>query len=498
MQLFLCNEFIGGIIMGLGMDGLCRIDHSRWTEKEKQLLHDTSMKILKDIGVKVFCEEAVQLLKGAGVTIEGDLVKIDESLVKEALETAPREFSLFTSDGTEEMKMVPDSVYFGTGTDMPDYCDLYTGEIRNAVLKDCEDATKVGHACKNIDWIAPFALSNDKDPRVSDMYHFKAMRKYSNKPNLTIATDVYSLKGLIDMAAEQAGGYEELRAKPTMVHYAEPISPLLNAKEATEKLLLCAEYGVPITYTSGIIAGATGPVTLAGTLALGNAECLAGLVIHQLKRKGSPFMYGIASSIMDMKTTISAYGGPEFPLMNIFVGEMGRFYKLPSFGISGASDSNECDLQFGAEAMYSVMCAIHGRTNFNHDNGYMGAGQMGSLQSILAADEIIQFAKRYEKGIEISEETLSFDTIEKVGHGGTFLTEKETVRKFKKEYFLPKFMNRDRHMIWTDNGSITMEEKLREKAKEIIENDPPVFINEELSGKFDRLIKEHEEFYGVK
>lgn len=468
-----------------------------WSKEEKDALHNTSMRILEEVGVNVYCEEALALLKEAGAEIEGNLVKIGEELVKAALETAPEVYSIFSTDGETELVMEPNQVYFGTGTDMPDFIDLYTDEIRLARLEDCENAAKVANACEEIDWIAPVALANDKDPRVADLYHFKAMRTYSNKPNLTLATDAYSLKGLIDMAAAQAGGYEALAEKPTMVHYAEPISPLINAKEAVEKLIMCAEYGIPVTYTSGIMAGATGPVTLAGTLAVGNAECLAGLVIHQLKKEGAPFMYGIASSIMNMKTTISAYGGPEFPLMNIFVGEMGRYYHLPTFGISGATDANEYDLQLGAEAMYSVMCAAHGRTNYVHDNGYMGAGQMGSLQSILASDEIIAFVKRYAKGIHFTEETLSFASIKKVGQGGNYLDLPETYRKFRQEYYMPKYMNRERYMTWEEKGRPSMASKLTKKAKEIVESECPIFADEKLNCEFDRIIAEHEAFYGI-
>lgn len=211
------------------------------------------------------------------------------------------------------------------------------------------------------------------------------------------------------MAAAQAGGYEQLKAKPTFVHYAEPISPLQHSEESLGKLLLCAEYGIPVTYTAGITAGATGPVTLAATLAVGQCGVSGwGLVIHQLKAPGAPFMYGIEASIMDMKTTVCMYGGPEYGLMNSFVGEMGRFYQLPTFGISGATDANQIDFQMGAEMIYSMMTAIYGRQNFVHDNGYMGIGQMGLSAIDLAANELLTFAKRYAQDIEITEESIGY------------------------------------------------------------------------------------------
>ncbi len=466
--------------------------YSSWNEKQLLTLHKASLQILEKTGMTVYCEEALELLRNAGAIVEGNLVKMAPEMIEEALKTAPSSFSLYNTDGTGELLLEKNNVYYGTGTDMPEFIDEYSDEVRPSVLKDCENCTKIAHACTNIDWIAPMALSNDYDPNISDLYHFRAMRRYSNKPNLTLATDAYSLKGMIDMAAAQAGGYDQLRQTPTLLHYAEPISPLVNSQEALEKLLLCAEYGVPVTYSSGIMAGATGPVTLAGTIAVGNAECLGGLVIHQLKAKGAPFMYGIAISIMDMKTTISPYGGPEQALMHTIIGELGRFYNLPSFGISGCTDANDFDLQMGAEYMYSSMCAALGGTNFVHDNGYMGAGQMGSLQSILAADEIIGFIKRFIRGVEINEDTLALDLIDKIGPAGQFLQSTHTFANFRKEHWMPDLFNRKKYVAWKQDGCPSISEKLKKKALKITENQVPEFLDNEVSKKFNQIIEEHE------
>ena len=181
--------------------------------------------------------------------------------------------------------------------------------------------------------------------------------------------------------------------------------------------------------------------------------------------------------------------------MNSFVGEMGRYYGLPTFGISGATDANEVDFQMGAEMIYSMMTAIYGRQNFVHDNGYMGIGQMGCLQSILAANELLTFVSRYARGIEINDETLAFEMIKEVGIGGNFLQRRETARKFRKEYYLPEFLNRKRNVAWIAAGKPDIPSQLTEKAKEIIEGEVPVFISEDLERGFDRIIEEHEEFY---
>ena len=469
----------------------------RWSKEQKEAVHNMAAKILAEVGTKVLHDEARELLRNAGARVEGEIVYIPPELIEQALSTAPHSYSIYNTDGSVAFTLEPNVVTFGTGTDMPEFIDLYSGQIRAGKLEDCENAAKIAQSCKAIDWQAPYVLANDKHPRVADLYHYKAMRKYCNKPVLTLATDPYSLRGIIEMAAVQAGGYEELRAKPTFVHYAEPISPLTHSEESMGKLLLCAEYGIPVTYTAGITAGATGPVTLAGTLAVGTAECLTGLVVHQLKSPGAPFTFGIEASIMDMKTTVCTYGGPEYGLMNSFVGEMGRFYDVPSFGISGASDANEVDFQMGAEMIYSMMTAIYGRQNFVHDNGYMGIGQMGSLQAILAANELLTFVQRYARGIEIDDESLAFEMIREVGIGGNFLQRRETAKQFRKEYFLPEFLNRKRNAAWIAAGRPAIADLLTARAKAIVESEVPVFIDAQTEAAFDRIIKEREEFYHV-
>ncbi|MEI8216603.1 MAG: trimethylamine methyltransferase family protein [Eubacteriales bacterium] len=468
-----------------------------WDKAQLQLLHEASLSILSKTGMSVHSEEAIELLRNAGAQVDGKIVKIPANLVENALKTAPSVFTLYSTDGSFSLELEKNSVYYGTGTDMPEFLDQYTHTVRPAVLKDCENSTKVAHSCANIDWIAPMALANDVHPHIADLHHFKAMRQFSNKPNLTLATDAFSLKGMIDMAALQAGGYKPLMEKPTLLHYAEPISPLVNPEESLEKLLMCAEYGIPVTYCSGIMAGATGPVTLAGAIAVGNAECLAGLVIHQLKAKGAPFMYGIAISIMDMKTTISPYGGPEQALMHTIIGELGRFYGLPSFGISGCTDSNDFDLQMGAEYMYSSMCAALGGTNFVHDNGYMGAGQMGSLQSILAADEIIGLIKRFARGVDLTPESLALELIDEVGPGGQYLQSMHTLKNFRKEHWIPEFFNRKRYTAWSQDGALSIPDKLKSKALSITEQETAEFLTAEQLEGFNKIIGTHTSKLGL-
>lgn len=461
-----------------------------WNEDQIYQLHQASLEILRNTGVIVYDDEALKLLKDGGAYVKGNLVKIPAWMVEEAIKSAPSKILVTGVDKDKKVCLQQDYVNFGLGTDLPSFTDPYTGEVRPTVLEDIVNVGKVAQKAENIDFVANLGLISDVPQELTDLYSFKVLRNNCGKPNLLTATGYGNMKALIDMAAVNAGGYEELRKNPSMIQYAEPVSPLVNSEDAVQKLLICAEYGIPITYASGIIAGATGPATLAGTLALGNAEGLAGLVMHQLKRKGSPFIYGLVFSVMDMRTTISCYGGPELPMAHTIVGQLGRFYDLPTYGTGGCTDTNIIDAQAGMEAMYSNLLAVLGGTNLVHDNGYLGSGLIGSLEMILLDDEVISFIKRFKNSIDINSETLALDLIDEVGHGGDFLTTEHTLRNFKKETWYPKYLNRKQYLAWEQDGKPTINQKLNKRVINIIEEETPNILSQSQIEQFDEIIEE--------
>jgi trimethylamine--corrinoid protein Co-methyltransferase len=463
-----------------------------WTEDQLHKLHLASLEILERTGVRVYEKEALKLLKDAGAFIDGDLVRIPAWLVEEAIRSAPEKVVLSGRNGERKVYLEEGVCSFGLGTDLPFFVDPVTNIIRETTIQDVENVAKVSEYCPNFDFTASLGLAHDVTTQLADLYHFRALATYSSKPILMTAADYDNLKALIDMAAILAGGYEELRRSPQMVLYAEPISPLVNSKEAVEKLLLCAEYGIPVTYASGIIAGATGPATIAGSLALGNAEGLAGLVMHQLKAKGAPFIYGLVFSVMDMHSAISCYGGPELPLGHTIVGQLGKFYKLPTYGTAGCSDSCEIDAQAGMESIYSNMLAALSGTNLVHDNGYLGSGLVGSLEKMLLDDESIGFVKRFMEGIELSEETLALDLIHEVGPGGNFLQQDHTYKYFRKETWYPRFFNRKHFENWIQAGKKTTKDRISTRVMELLNSEKQKILTDKMQLSLEEIIKENE------
>lgn len=463
------------------------------SEEELYHLHMASCEILERTGVEVLDEEALELLRSGGAHVDGTRVRIPTSMVEKAIQSAPSRIPFCAVDNTYQLQLFRNNVYYGLGTDLPRFTDPYTGELRDTVLKDVENVGKVAQAAKNIDFVANLGLAQDVDNRIVDLYHLAALRKYCNKPNWITATDYGNMKALIDMAAVSAGGYDELKRRPTIGLYGEPITPLINSKEATQKLLLCAEYSIPVTWASGIMGGATGPMTLAGTLVLGNAEGLSGLVMHQLKNPGAPFIYGVVASIMDMKTSVSCYGGAELPMMHMVVGQLGRFYGLPSYGTGGCTDSNVLDAQAGMEYMYSNMCAALGGTNLVHDNAYLGAGLIGSLETILMNSDVIGCIKRMQEGINLDKDSFCLDLIDKVGPGGQYIAQSHTYKNFKKETWYPDYINRKQYPQWIMEGRKDVKEVINKKVKTIIEAEDKPILSEEVLAKYEEIIARRQE-----
>lgn len=243
--------------------------------------------------------------------------------------------------------------------------------------------------------------------------------------------------------------------------YSEPTTPLQHSAEATDKLLFCAEHAIPVTHSPAPMMGGTAPITLAGAVALGNAELLSGLVMHQLKRPGAPFLYGHGVHHLDLKEMVSVYGAPEFQLARLLAAEMGRFYGLPVWGYTGHSDSKVVDGQAAADAQFSALVALLAKTNLNHDVGYLESGLTGSPEMMTLTNEIISMTRRFVAGVRLDDEALAVGVIHEVGPGGQFMSHDHTMAHWR-ELWLPQVFDRRRLEAWQERGAKEVNARLRE------------------------------------
>ena len=461
--------------MHTGFKFQCVPTYRLLTPDQIKAIHTATLELLETIGVKVHHDEARQMLAGAGCRVKDDnLVLFPNWLVEDAIQSAPSRITIYDRLGREAMRLEGRRVHYGMGTDLIRTFDLNTGELRQSKLQDVATAAHIADALEHIDFIGSYALPNDSPTNLMYLDSFKTELENSTKPIFYTAAGLADIALINDMAAVAVGGHDVLREKPIHVHYAEPLSPLTHTSGAIEKLFFCADHGVPVNYTPGMMSGASVPVTLAGAITVGNAEALSGLVMHQLRAKGAPIVSGFGMSTIDMRTSTCVYGCPEYRLALSACADLYHYYGLPMWGTAGVSDANCLDQQAGMEWAISIMTdTLHG-ANLVHDIAYLGQGLIGHPGGLVMCNEIISYAKRFMRGFDIDDAHIGLDVIRQVGPGGEFLSTDQTMNLFKKEHWIPELCNRDNLDAWIMKGRQDWAQIATAKARSILETHAPV------------------------
>jgi len=445
---------------------------SMMNNEREQQLHKESLKILAEIGLNVHHQEMRDLLKQSGAKIgPGNRVYITEKLVSQALETAPKDIVIYNRQGQATMPLGPHQSYFGTGSDLLFTYNSETGQQRKSILEDVARSARLCDALEEIDFVMSFALPVDVTNEDTEVQQYKAILQNTIKPVImTSYSGIETMNRLHKMACLVAGGEQTFRKKPNYVMYGQFVSPLEHDSLALERLIFCAVHEVPLIYIPTIMSGATGPITLFGSLVLALSETLAGLVMHQLYHPGAPFITGACVSPIDMKTGLFPYGSAEWRVSDLVMAEMSRYYGIPVFGTGGASDSKIVDAQAGAEYTGSLLVAALAGTNLIHDVGYLNSGLTGSLESIVLGAEIIRWVKRFIGGVDISLETLAMDVIRDIGPAGEFLSHDHTYQNLYQTVWNPIVADHKDYDTWAGEGSQEYVSRAFEFARATLES----------------------------
>jgi len=456
--------------------------------QEKTKIHQCSLRILEEIGIKLENAEALKLLKASGgsVSANSERVFLPEKIIQKCLTTVPQKILLFNRSGEPALNLESGQTYFGTGSDCIFTVDLETHQRRRATKRDVGQISRLCDSLQHIDFV--MSMGNPVDVPSSQVYVSEFIEMVTNtiKPIVFTADGPEDIYKIWQIASIIAGGKEKLRKSPFLLNYSEPISPLLFPEKSMDKLLFCAEKGIPVAYIPSANAGGGGPVTLAGAIALANAETLAGLVLSQLKREGAPFLYGANVACLDMRDMVVSYGGPEWSLSVAAFSDMARFYGLPVWGFAGATDAKMVDAQAGAEAMLSIYTALLCGNTLTHDVGYLESGLTSSMEMILLADELIGMVKYVVKGIEVDENTLAFEAIKEVLPGKGFLGSVHTLNNWRTALYRPRLLDRKRHDSWLAEGGMDMFKRLNNEVKKIIKQHTPNPLPPKVKDKINR------------
>lgn len=435
-------------------------------------LHMASLEVLERVGIKLTHPKALDLLSSAGARVQKDRVRIPSWMVEDAIRKAPNRIVLGKRTGERTVTLERDKSYFGPSLDCIDYMDPETHERSRYVSKHVEITAALCDALPSFDWCMTIGMADDVPPDTADRIVARNTMQFCEKPLVFCCKDTNSVSDIYDMALLLCGGKDKFDQAPTIVHYSEPISPLVYYDPAVDKVLFCAENGIPLINFPAPQACGSSPATFAGTIVQASAESLSGLVMHQLANPGAPFIYGAFTTIMDMRTSIFSYGANELSLMTGALAQMAQHYQLPFFGTAGATDAKFCDAQSGAEAAFQCLSSAAIGSGLVHDcSSWMDHGNLVSPEFMVLVNDIVDSVKHYMDGIPVTKETLALDVIEKVGPGGHYLQEKHTMEHFKKIKYSSLF-ERMVYDKWEKQGAKKLEQRLQELTLEKMKHRP--------------------------
>lgn len=460
----------------------------RFLSREQQdKIHYAALYIMEKIGISFHSKEAVDMLEGAGARVKGDKVFIPQNLVMKAIESAPSSIKLYSRNGDYGLHAQDRNVYFGGGCNHVFRLDLDTGKQRKITKQDVEEAAIVFDYLPNLDYANSLGYISGLNPYVQDIQQFYSVVTNTTKPIYIAVYDMEALKVILDMSVAIRGSLEELQRKPLWFCLTPSTSPLQQSKATIDRLLFFADHGIPCVGDAVPMAGGTGPCTLAGNLATGVAETLSALVIHQLRKPGSPYLFSGVLTIQDMKTSIMSFGAPEQVILTGSMAEMAHYYDLPFWGTGGGTDSKIVDQQSAIEAALTIMGQAMTGAGLVHACGYMEGALMSSLEQLVMDDEIIGMVKRMLGGISINDEELALDIIERVGPGGLFLTDKHTLKHFRNRWN-PTLMDRRNYKDWESKGSLSMGDRIKNKVKHILDTHQPEPLQDEVSRELKKTL----------
>jgi trimethylamine--corrinoid protein Co-methyltransferase len=254
-----------------------------------------------------------------------------------------------------------------------------------------------------------------------------------------------------------------------------------------EGLMICADYGQPLAMSPEAIAGATAPVTLAGLLAQQNANILAHVTLAQICRPGTPVLYGTVSTIANMRLGTVALGAVETGLITAGAAQMARYYGLPCRGVGAATEAKREDIQAGLERSVILLQAVLAGVNFITCGGTLDGTMLESEALLMLDDELCGAALRVARGIEVDDGTLALDLIKQIGSIGNYLAEEHTVRRFRKEHYIPKLLPREPYDAWQDAGGRTALDQAKERVRQVLASHQPRELDPALERALDEF-----------
>jgi trimethylamine--corrinoid protein Co-methyltransferase len=441
----------------LDEDGIERIDAA-------------AVEILGKTGVAIYERQSRDLLRleGAQVDDATGRVRIPEKVVREALEAAPSRFRLAARDSSKSVELGAGETHFTNSATGIRVLDHVTGEVRRSVLSDVPVFAKVADALDNIHFYGPTVVAHDVPGRLHFLSETLAATENTTKHVTHESHGTDLTRCFVEMARVIAGGEEELRKNPVISAGGCPVSPLQFDQANTEAMLELARAGMPYDVLSMAMGGGTSPITLAGQLAIINAEVLAGVAICELASPGCPVIYGSVASTMDMRTGVLALGAPERPVLNSAVVQMAKRYGIPSL-VGGMSTDGKLpgDQTMFEKAMTALPPVLAG-VDILFGPAMLSSATTYSVEQLVVDDEVAGALAALRKGMPVDDENLAMSLIDEIGPGGGFIGTMHTLEHLKSDIWMPRLADRNTADSWARAGSKSMRDNARDVVQRIL------------------------------
>jgi len=462
------------------------------SKSDIEQVHQASLRILSEVGVKVDSPTVLELMAKAGAKVDRSklMMFLHERMVSDALRSAPKKVRLCSRGGvdyevpTEGVQLVsPDG-------QPPAIFDVYTMKKRPSVLKDVIDFAIVCDALQEVDFVWPPVVATDMPSDKSSSFEFLATIAYTAKHVQHGAISEQEADFQIEVASAILGSGEALRERPIFSDVITPISPLRYDKGEAEALVVLSRSGVPIVHLSMAIAGAVTPVTIAGSLAVVNAENLCGLTMSQVASRGAPAIYSSFSGVSDLKTGVFLCGTPEGVLMDVGATEMARYYGLPSCAGGPANASRSLSAEAGYQSAITATASMLAGADLMVGLGGLDRDAMGSLEKLVIDCEVWRWLERLRAGVSVDDATIGLDAIRRQGPGGTFLSDPHTLRFMRKDLLVPQITAYHRGGE-PNYASDELIEYAKRRVKEILANHRPPLLQRDTAKKVGRIAKKY-------
>ncbi|MEJ2656687.1 MAG: trimethylamine methyltransferase family protein [Desulfobacterales bacterium] len=457
--------------------------------KQIKEIDRTARRVLKEIGVRISDPETLHTLEAAGACVDrSDLrVRFDEDCLDRYLSLAPRQFTLYSRNGNNDIHLGSGNVYFSNGGRVFRILDMATGGYRLTMLRDVAHTAALVDQMEHINLYIISCQAHDLEPQyyhLNDFYHaFNHTLKH-----VTGGCDTLEgVKQMFALASFIAGGEEYLKAKPFVSVITNPVSPLTMDTEALGIFKFCCIHGIPVTCAPAPISGATAPATLAGTLVQTHAEALAGVALSQVFASGAKVLYGAVPSTIDLRNMEYTMGSTETALLNASIVQLAKHYQFPIYASGGVTEAKRPDIQAGCEKSFSnLMVALNGADLVHLAAGMLDSGNSISYEQYVIDDEIIGMVRRMVKGIQTDSDKLAFDVIKKVGPGGNFVLEDHTVEHMRNEFFYPNLGVRCNFDIWEQKGRPSMLSRANDRVKMILQEGQEGLLDQNLAAEIQK------------